>query len=47
MKKLKIISFGAGAIGSYIGGTLALAEHDVSFVERLECPVCVRIMVDM
>lgn len=36
MKKLKIISFGAGAIGSYIGGTLALAEHDVSFVERPE-----------
>lgn len=36
MKKLKIISFGAGAIGSYIGGTLALAGHDVTFVERPE-----------
>ncbi|MGB9639544.1 MAG: ketopantoate reductase family protein, partial [Anaerolineales bacterium] len=36
MKKLKIISFGAGAIGSYIGGTLALAEHEVSFIERPE-----------
>ncbi len=36
MNKLNILSFGAGAIGSYIGGMLALAGHDVSFVERAE-----------
>jgi 2-dehydropantoate 2-reductase len=32
--KLKILSFGAGAIGTYIGGSLALAGHDVVFVEQ-------------
>ncbi len=31
---LKILSFGAGAIGTYIGGSLALAGHEVIFVER-------------
>ena len=31
---LKILSFGAGAIGTYIGGSLALAGHDVVFVEH-------------
>ena len=31
---LKILSFGAGAIGTYIGGSLALAGHEVVFVER-------------
>jgi 2-dehydropantoate 2-reductase len=33
---LKILSFGAGAIGTYIGGSLALAGHEVTFVERPE-----------
>ena len=32
--KLKILTFGAGAIGTYIGGSLALAGHDVVFLER-------------
>ena len=32
--KLKILSFGAGAIGTYFGGSLALAGHQVVFVER-------------
>ncbi len=31
---LKILSFGAGAIGTYIGGSLALAGHEVVFLER-------------
>ena len=31
---LKILSFGAGAIGTYIGGSLALAGHEVIFIER-------------
>jgi len=33
---LKILSFGAGAIGTYIGGSLALAGHQVVFAERPE-----------
>jgi len=32
--KLKILSFGAGAIGTYFGGSLALAGHQVVFVEQ-------------
>jgi len=32
--KLKILTFGAGAIGTYIGGSLALARHQVVFLER-------------
>ena len=32
--KLKILTFGAGAIGTYTGGSLALAGHPVVFVER-------------
>ncbi|HJS19522.1 MAG TPA: 2-dehydropantoate 2-reductase [Anaerolineales bacterium] len=32
--KLKVLTFGAGAIGTYIGGSLALAGHPVVFVER-------------
>jgi len=32
--KLKILSFGAGAIGTYIGGSLALAGHQVVFIEQ-------------
>jgi hypothetical protein len=32
--KLKVLSFGAGAIGTYIAGSLALAWHQVVFVEQ-------------
>ncbi len=32
--KLKVLVFGAGAIGTYIGGSLVLAGHRVVFVER-------------
>ena len=32
--KLKVLSFGAGAIGTYIGGSLALAGHQIVFVEQ-------------
>lgn len=31
---MKILSFGAGAIGTYVGGSLALAGHSVVFVEQ-------------
>lgn len=31
---MKILIFGAGAIGTYIGGSLALAGHSVVFLER-------------
>jgi 2-dehydropantoate 2-reductase len=31
---LNILAFGAGAIGTYIGGSLALAGHNVVFVEQ-------------
>jgi 2-dehydropantoate 2-reductase len=30
----KVLVFGAGAIGTYMGGSLTLAGHDVVFVER-------------
>jgi 2-dehydropantoate 2-reductase len=30
---MKILSFGAGAIGTYIGGSLALAGHELVFIE--------------
>jgi 2-dehydropantoate 2-reductase len=33
--KMKILTFGAGAIGTYIGGSLALAGHQVIFMEQL------------
>ena len=36
MKDLSILTLGAGAIGTYIGGSLALAGHSVTFVERPE-----------
>ena len=32
--KTKILTFGAGAIGTYIGGSLVLAGHQVVFVEQ-------------
>ena len=34
MTNLKILSFGAGAIGTYIGGSLSLAGEQVVFVEQ-------------
>lgn len=34
--KLKVLSIGAGAIGTYIGGSLALHGHEVVFLERPE-----------
>lgn len=34
MANLKILSFGAGAIGTYIGGSLALSGEQVVFVEQ-------------
>lgn len=33
-KKLKILVFGAGAIGTYVGGSLASEGHEVVFLER-------------
>jgi 2-dehydropantoate 2-reductase len=33
---LRVLSFGAGAIGTYIGGSLALKGHRVVFLERPE-----------
>lgn len=36
MANLKILSLGAGAIGTYIGGSLALAGEQLVFVERPE-----------
>jgi 2-dehydropantoate 2-reductase len=33
---LRVLSFGAGAIGTYIGGSLALSGHDLVFIERPE-----------
>ncbi len=32
--RLNILSFGAGAIGTYIGGSLALAGHRLAFIEQ-------------
>jgi len=32
--KLNILSFGAGAIGTYLGGSLILAGHQVVFIEQ-------------
>lgn len=32
--KMNVLTFGAGAIGTYIGGSLALAGHQVVFVEQ-------------
>jgi 2-dehydropantoate 2-reductase len=34
MKSLRVLSIGAGAIGTYIGGSLALLGHELTFVER-------------
>ncbi|MDP2777323.1 MAG: 2-dehydropantoate 2-reductase N-terminal domain-containing protein, partial [Anaerolineales bacterium] len=32
--RLSVLVFGAGAIGTYFGGSLALAGHNVVFVEQ-------------
>jgi 2-dehydropantoate 2-reductase len=32
--KMNVLSFGAGAIGTYIGGSLALAGHQLVFIEQ-------------
>ena len=32
--RMKTLTFGAGAIGTYVGGSLALAGHQVVFIER-------------
>lgn len=32
--RLKVLAFGAGAVGTYIGGSLALAGHELVFVEQ-------------
>jgi 2-dehydropantoate 2-reductase len=34
--QLKVLAFGAGAIGTYIGGSLVLAGHNVVFVEQAQ-----------
>lgn len=34
IKALRVLSFGAGAIGTYIGGSLALSGNQVVFIER-------------
>ena len=34
--RLSVLSIGAGAIGTYIGGSLALKGHQVVFAEREE-----------
>ena len=34
--KLKILSIGAGAIGTYFGGSLALKGHHVVFLENAD-----------
>lgn len=33
---LRVLTFGAGALGTYIGGSLALSGHEVVFIERPE-----------
>ena len=36
MEKLSILTYGAGAIGTYMGGSLVLAGHKVVFIEQPE-----------
>jgi 2-dehydropantoate 2-reductase len=35
-EKLRVLTIGAGAIGTYVGGSLALDGHQVTFLERPE-----------
>jgi 2-dehydropantoate 2-reductase len=39
---MKILFFGAGAIGTYIGGSLALSGHAVTYIERPEAADIIR-----
>ena len=39
---MRFLCFGTGAIGTYIGGSLALAGHDVVFIERPDVVETVR-----
>ncbi|MGB9669360.1 MAG: ketopantoate reductase family protein, partial [Anaerolineales bacterium] len=39
MRTLKVLSFGAGAIGTYLGGSLLKSGHEVSFIERKDIVV--------
>ncbi len=39
---MRFLCFGVGAIGTYIGGSLALAGHEVVFIERPEVAETVR-----
>jgi 2-dehydropantoate 2-reductase len=34
LEKISVLSFGAGAIGTYVGGSLALSGHKVVFIEQ-------------
>ncbi len=34
LKPISVLTFGAGAIGTYVGGSLALAGHQVVFIEQ-------------
>ncbi len=34
MEKISVLTFGAGAIGTYVGGSLALSGHKVVFIEQ-------------
>lgn len=34
LKPISVLTFGAGAIGTYVGGSLALAGHRVVFIEQ-------------
>ncbi|MFH2039914.1 MAG: 2-dehydropantoate 2-reductase [Chloroflexota bacterium] len=34
MEKISVLTFGAGAIGTYVGGSLALSGHNVVFIEQ-------------
>ncbi len=42
-EKLRILCFGAGAIGTYVGGSLALAGCEVVFIERTELAEILRL----
>jgi 2-dehydropantoate 2-reductase len=36
VERLRVLSFGAGAIGTYIGGSLAWKGHQVTFIEQAQ-----------
>ena len=42
MEPLSVLSIGAGAIGTYIGGSLALQGHQLTFIERPESALIIR-----